>query len=331
MKRIKFLPDYTASKTEIAEQMDTLIQVFGNEYEVTTVEIDVQDPSGQAMNQVENLMCNEPDIIIACGLSCFFAINQCMESHCICISPKISPGEIPTELSEYYEMIRPSGQELDELRHKSNKQVWGVYATDDIKDDRLTMSYFYPHLMASDSTDITEKFIHKTILPIVELFKNYEWYDINGVHFSQYGRVIDCVQRDIFQGCKEYVIPNGVHNIKPGVFQYTNLEKIVIDDYLEEIPEGCFAGCSHLKSIEFELSSLWKISESAFRGCTALAGKLDLSRTMISVIEDDAFADTNFTAVELPNSIRHCSESAFPEGCKMILSRQKLHQLLSEG
>lgn len=61
-----------------------------------------------------------------------------------------------------------------------------------------------------------------------------------------------------------------VINIRPGAFRSNNrIKEVILNKYISEIPEECFAGCTHLERVVIP-RKLYVIEEGAFRGCVSL-------------------------------------------------------------
>lgn len=66
----------------------------------------------------------------------------------------------------------------------------------------------------------------------------------------------------------------------------------------DEIPAGCFRDCPKLTSVSLP-TTIKTIGANAFLGCSSLE-ELDLSRTSLTKIEDNAFSGTQITSLKLP-------------------------------
>ena len=61
-----------------------------------------------------------------------------------------------------------------------------------------------------------------------------------------------------------------VINIRPGAFRSNNrIMEVILNKNISEIPEECFAGCTHLERVVIP-RKLYEIEEGAFRGCVSL-------------------------------------------------------------
>ena len=69
---------------------------------------------------------------------------------------------------------------------------------------------------------------------------------------------------------KEIEIPTTVTTLGAYAFMGSGLESISIPAGVQEIPTGCFGGCTDLREIYFEGESMGYFGEAAFSGCTSL-------------------------------------------------------------
>lgn len=152
---------------------------------------------------------------------------------------------------------------------------------------------------------------------------------------------------------KNIVIPDGVTEIRTGVFQNnTDIESVTFPDSLKKIGDFAFSGCTNLncelKFPEFEnengkIEGLEEIGSSAFNGCSGFTGDLYIPNsvvlmenrafygcsgftgelhisTMLSSIQAETFYGCGFTGeLIIPDNVDQVGCSAF-SGCKRITS-----------
>ena len=92
-----------------------------------------------------------------------------------------------------------------------------------------------------------------------------------------------------------------------------SIEYVYLRSDFVSFQAGVFQNCSNLQYLNFEdLTSLNNISSQVFSGCSSLLlGKtLDLSNTVITNVQSNVFANTGFTQIILPSTVKTLSNSA---------------------
>lgn len=129
----------------------------------------------------------------------------------------------------------------------------------------------------------------------------------------------------------EIALPNSVKNIKSDTFRdCSNLEKLFLDDHIEQIEENAFLNCSKLKIIFDGTRKTWATlyqpkTRNHYREIKFLKedGWIYYGEKKISVpyevdgISDGAYSNSPVTRVELHNRIKTIGEYAFA-GCKRL-------------
>lgn len=106
---------------------------------------------------------------------------------------------------------------------------------------------------------------------------------------------------------KEYSIPMYAFS------GLVNLRQVELADNIKAIGEGAFSGCLNLKDITIP-SAVTKIYDSAFKKCTNLnTEKLFADNSNLESIGAFAFAETKFTNITLPNTVKVIGESCFAD------------------
>lgn len=100
--------------------------------------------------------------------------------------------------------------------------------------------------------------------------------------------VVNDILASVKPGVSEYIVPDGVKIIAPGVF-YNNtvLKEVNLPASLEIIEDFAFSGCTSLTELKLN-EGLKRIEYAAFSGCTNLSVTVPES---VSYIGTDAFLD----------------------------------------
>jgi hypothetical protein len=100
---------------------------------------------------------------------------------------------------------------------------------------------------------------------------------------------LDKIGNGAFEGCKfkKLHLPETLHEIGRDAFANTDLEDIIIPRNVYAIEEYAFYECKQLKSVTYIGSEIDEVSEGCFAGCTNLS-KIVLRQGII-VISDYAF------------------------------------------
>ena len=141
------------------------------------------------------------------------------------------------------------------------------------------------------------------------------------------GQVTGCkvsmIGKEAFYNCgslKEVNFPDGLRRIGESAFSGCNrLESIDFPDTLYEIGKDAFLGCSNLRNITGlnRAPHLRFIRDNAFKGCSAVEGRLVFSESMVS-IGDSAFEECEaLEEVLIPYSVYHVGSYLF-RNCKKL-------------
>ena len=126
-----------------------------------------------------------------------------------------------------------------------------------------------------------------------------------------------------FSAIESVTIPSGV-SLGEWAFAYCyNLQQVVIEDGIKEIPTAAFINCNTLISISIP-SSVEVIGESAFAVCTRLY-ILTLPEG-VKAIKKGAFVDTPLVSITLPSTLISIESGAF-EACYRLFIINNLSSL----
>ncbi len=161
--------------------------------------------------------------------------------------------------------------------------------------------------------------------------------DCRGLHEVTIPGNIDTVSTGIFAGCtrlQRATIKSGVNTISSGAFLgCLSLKELIIEDGLERIEGGAFENCYALKSIEIPDSTLnigaYAFTDTAWyksqpdgdvylgkvflmrKGTDKSDPKLTIKSGTRAIAANALWTRTQFTSVELPDSLEVIGETAF--------------------
>ena len=140
---------------------------------------------------------------------------------------------------------------------------------------------------------------------------------------GEYGKAIEMGKMT------EFVVPDGVTQIKPGAFSdCRELKSVTIPNSVTSIGERAFSGCENLISITIP-NSVTSIGNNAFSHCYDLTS-ITIPNSVTS-IGDNAFTYCRaLTSITIPNSVTSIGNSAFRE-CSNLISITILDGLRSIG
>lgn len=111
---------------------------------------------------------------------------------------------------------------------------------------------------------------------------------------------------------REAVIPESVYSVRPGIFNRSGVERVVLPKTVSGIGISMFDGCASLKEVVLPMG-IRHISMLAFRGCAI--EEIDIPDT-VEFIGGDAFAGCPIKRVSVPEGCVLGQDSdAFPAGC----------------
>ncbi len=120
------------------------------------------------------------------------------------------------------------------------------------------------------------------------------------------------------------VIPSSINGypvryLKSRLFaNCSNLVEIVVPDFITELGDGVFNGCSFLKSVTIGNGVVGTIKQDMFEGCSSL--ETIVIGNGITAIEDNAFYNLdNLKSVTIGNSVTSIGEAAFKD-CDELVS-----------
>lgn len=329
---ILYIPDYKMTSDERYQAQKCLIDNFD---EAIVCEPDFNCPEEAIAGIQDTVQECCPDVIIAQGLAAHIVLSACKGTNRICILDKSqmfdNKDTLTQDVQEEYHKFRYTFEKenllegIDEETHP-----WCIFGTNHFP-DRLTLSAFKSRVMTVvGESIINQELIDRAISPIIETMEKCSWFDDDGVHYTNYGKNLDYVRDDIFNQQSVFEIPPYVRSVQPNVLEGSNLRELIITDSIDVLPRCMCRNSRLLSRVTIDSPNLWKIGESCFEGCSSLKS-LNLSNTNVQVIENYAFANSGLEQVTLPNSIRHCSASAFPPECKVTISVGKLIGLMKSN
>ncbi len=99
-----------------------------------------------------------------------------------------------------------------------------------------------------------------------------------------------------YNGDGEFTIPDNITIIAPQAFMWSDVEKVVFNDNIDEIPDYCFASCWSLTDVVMT-DSIYYIGNGAFKDCTSLE-KITLGKN-VELLGTDCFANTKLKTIHL--------------------------------
>lgn len=108
----------------------------------------------------------------------------------------------------------------------------------------------------------------------------------------------------------------------------TNLETVILPDYITEIPTACFYNCPNLKSVNIPKDTEI-IGDSAFYGCSSLTS-IEIPAG-VKTIRDYAFRSSSVKSINLPNTVKSIGEYAFANTPLTSISSDKGELTLTIG
>jgi len=122
--------------------------------------------------------------------------------------------------------------------------------------------------------------------------------------------IIKTASNEVFLGCKNTVIPEGVTSIGGDAFSgCSNLTSITIPEGVTSIGKSAFYNCSNLTSITIS-EGLTSIGESAFYNCSNLTS-ITIPEGVTSIGNYAFYNCSNLAVISIPNSLENIGYSAF--------------------
>lgn len=100
-----------------------------------------------------------------------------------------------------------------------------------------------------------------------------------------------------------------------GIFQVRNNKSLVFPEWIDSIPEGCFAGCTSLKEVIIP-DLIKNIGKGAFAGCSSLT-QIQISDEISEIPEMCFMACTSLEEINIPISVKKIGDKAFM-GCNKL-------------
>ena len=271
-----------------------------------------------------------PDLVIGTSMGAMYAM-QMHDHKRICVNPALRMSEQheilkvgtfdyfqPTAsgktsftiTEEIIQHFRDMEQYLyDGLTDESRQLCWGFFGDGDttVNYKEEFMRQYYPHIIDFHGGHrMNNAILRDVIVPFAKMLINEEQTDEWGVTYSNYGRVLKSVDRDLFT-CEEYAIPEGVEVMK-GDFIGTQLRQIHFPSTLRKISDNAFLRCP-IEAIVIP-SGVAEISASAFDCCEELE-TVTLPQTITDICIGAFNGCTKLKEINLPESIEYIEDNAF--------------------
>ena len=321
---ILYFPDFRYGMTKEAEVMAALKAALPY-YDIVSIDLTLSlERYEDAECRIEEvLQAEQPDIILADGLSGFFAHTLAGYNR-ICVNPILSASQ---SINDSYRDVEKQQLSYDREPDKKNSTYcWGIFGKHVNRRD-FTMLH-YPHVITINKRINSVLDAMDTVLPLIQMISKSEYVDDYGVHYTNYGRTLLKADYVLFRDVENYEVPNGVRTIGECAFSGMSIKSILLPDSLCFIGKHAFSDCRNLESIIVP-KNVDVIREGCFDGCVSLK-EVQLSKSLYS-IHAHAFTRTDLKEVVLPDSLQGIAPKAFDEGVKMIVSASRLTELLHDS
>lgn len=294
---------------------------------------------------------HKPDLVIGTSMGAMYAM-QMLDYKRICVNPALRMSELTDVLKEgTFDYFQPTAsgktsftiteeiiqnfrdmeQRLyDGLTAESRHLCWGFFGDEDttVNCKEEFMRQYYPHIIDFHGGHrMNNAILRDVIVPFAKMLINEEQTDEWGVTYSNYGRVLKSVDRDLFI-CEEYTIPEGVE-VMEGNFIGTRLRQIHFPSTLRKISDNAFLRCP-IEAIVIP-SGVTEISASTFEWCEELE-IVSLPHTIKEICIGAFSGCTKLREINLPDSIEYIEDNAFSycESLKHIKLPKKLKWIAPE-
>ncbi len=103
-----------------------------------------------------------------------------------------------------------------------------------------------------------------------------------------------------FNGSGEFTIPENVNLLASKCFMWSDIQKVVFNNNIEEIPLNCFSSCQKLTEVVFT-DSITSVDDGAFMDCVSLEN-ITLGEN-VGVLGEDCFANTKIKSIHLGENV----------------------------
>ncbi len=323
---IVYFPDcrYVRSNTE--QIMNTLKSSLTN-YRIVSMDINLEDIHSIEKQIDDVLQMEQPELILADGLSSFFA-HTISGVNRICVNPILNPSAYTSMEDDTYRELEIKQLSFDRKNdYENNTHCWGIFGTQ--ADKKIFCMLHYPDVISvNKKVDSMIDVLEDTVLSLINSIASSTYTDDYGVTYANYGRTLVKAEYPQFRDVEHYDVPNGVHSIGEIAFMGMNLKSITLPSSLMFIGKEAFAECRSLESIVLP-RNIEIISEGCFAGCSSLQ-RVEIPKSVFT-IHSRSFANTALKEVEIPDSIQSIAPDSFDEGVRFKLSSRRLTELLKDA
>jgi len=279
-----------------------------------------------------------PDLVIGTSMGAMYAM-QMLDYRRICVNPALRMSELTEVLKvgtfdyfqptasgktsfiiteEIIQHFKEMEQHLyDGLTDESRHLCWGFFGDEDdiVNCKEEFMRQYYPHIIGFHGGHrMNNATLREMIVPFAKMLIDGDKTDEWGVTYSNYGRVLKCVDDKLFT-CEEYTIPEGVEIMKHNSFYgQSRLRRIHLPSTLREMGDNTFIHCP-IESIEIPFG-ITKVSASMCEACRELK-EVRLPST-VRGIEIGAFNGCEkLKKINLPDGIEYMEDNVF-SGCSSL-------------
>lgn len=322
-KKILYFPDF---RYGIANEPDVMAVLKASLSEYNVISIDLTSCLERyecAASKIDKVLQSEqPDIILADGLGCFF-VHTLSGYNRICVNPILSAS---LYINDSYRSVEKQQFSYNRVPDKENNTFcWGVFGKHGYKRD-FTMMH-YPNVINIDKRIFSVCEVMDIVIPLIQTITNSEYVDDYGVRYSNYGRTLVKADYVLFRDVERYEVPHGVRTIGECAFSGMSLKCIILPDSLNFIGKNAFSDCHNLESIIVP-RNVDIIREGCFDGCVSLC-EVQLSKSVFA-IHPHAFTRTDLKEVVIPDSMQNIAPNSFDDGVKLVVSSSKLTELLKD-
>lgn len=149
-----------------------------------------------------------------------------------------------------------------------------------------------------------------TTLKSIDSYAFYYCHRVPSVTFSE---GLETIGDDAFYYCqqlKEVILPESLTSLGSSAFsECDSLRTFTFPVNIKEVPSYVLSGCDALQSVTLATGTT-RINGNAFYGCRKLT-EMNYGQTTLTRIEQSAFYNTGFTAINVPENVTYIGGSAF--------------------
>lgn len=297
------------------------------EYRIVSVDIHLEDIRSTETQIEEVLQMEQPELILADGLSSFFA-HTISGVNRICVNPILNPSAYTSIGDDTYRELEIEQFSFDRKNdYENNTHCWGIFGAQ--ADKKVFCMLHYPDVISvNKKIESIIDVLEDTVLSLINSIASSVYTDDYGVTYANYGRTLVKAEYPHFRDVEHYDVPNGVRSIGEIAFMGMSLKSISLPSSLKFIGKEAFAECRSLESIILP-KNIERINEGCFTGCSSLK-RIKIPKGVFS-IHRRAFANTALKEVEIPDSIQSIAPDSFEEGVIFKLSSRRLTEILKDA